>query len=490
MGFKSSNDTHPPPFHHQRSILPCVIRSLYSKESLILFLYDQLLVVDQSSLMNRLKAKFSKKSDATPLTAATKEFIKGTGDVGLGALPEILEACSSAANGSLASQVEVLDLITKYYGQDSHLGRQLRCIDLLRYLSDQRDNELFNILSQGHPLIRSLDTNLRNSRSAYSVQKQTRLLLDHLVRQPNVPESIVELHAKHVNGITKPHKPTIILSDQEVVADDLKAAEAETELLSTLLTDTNVDESLLSEVHDRLVSTKQRLIRDVDTSTNEQQTVNLISSIETSERVLNLYREMRPGDTSSSSRRPSIATSNVSADDVYAAPIRQSDRRQSGEHSRSPARSNGKGRASPPASPEAETESYPTFATSQGDSSGATASAAINDLPTQPRTDSIDDNFGEGNSHAMDVFGIPPTSASSQPATIEPSFAPSTPPRETKPLRLSSNNPFAKSPPQLDLSPISAKNPFTDVNAMPTPALPGGVHSEGDLDEQWRTLKL
>lgn len=429
--------------------------------------------------MNKIKAKFSKKSNATPLTAATKEFLKGSGDQGLSSLPEILEACSSASDSSLASQVEVLDLITRYYAQESHPARQFRCIDLLRYLSDQRDNELFILLSQGHPLIKSIDSTLRNTQGHPSVPKASRLLLDHLVRQPNVSESIVELHAKHVNGINKPHKPTIILTDQEVVADDLKASEAESELLSTLLTDTNVDESLLTEVHDRLVNTKQRLIRDVDTSTNEQQTVNLITAIETAERVLSLYKEMRPEHASSSSRRASIANSNASVGPGYAAPITTTQGRRSIERSRSPARSNGKGKESPPISPETAqftydmTTNYPQQDASEDDPFGSSSHQPS--ITNSERRDLLSDSIPNNDNSAM----------------------PATPPK------LSSNNPFAKSSPYSPESSAATKpftksaktpsipaNPFVDAAASSPGPSANINHTEGDLDEQWRTLKF
>lgn len=454
--------------------------------------------------MNRLKAKFSKKADATPLTAATKEFIKGSGDQGLGALPEILEACSSASHAPLASQVEVLDLVAKYYGQDAHLGRQLRSVDLLRYLSDQRDNELFNLLSQGHALVKTIDTTLRSTRSDRTIQKASRSLLDHLVRQPNVPESIVELHAKHVNGINRPHRPTIILTDQEVVADDLKAAEAESELLSTLLTDSNADDFLLTEVYDRLVNTKQRLVRDVDTSTNEQQTVNLISAIEATERVLSLYREMRPGQTSASSRRTSIANSNVSVGPGYAPPFPINRHRASVERSRSPARSNGKSRESPNAS-----------------SSSLESATQFTNYETQIAPDKED--AGEGTSHGDALIHSLPIDASQDSPRHHNPSAPTTPiSSNTEALRLSSNNPFAKVSPQSPQSPVQGNpfaktspqspqspvqensfaksvphhslpaNPFTDLNIVsPDLAVPTHhTHFEGDLDEQWRTLKL
>lgn len=408
--------------------------------------------------MNRLKAKFGRKAEESALTAATKGFIKGEGDDGLNCLPTVLEACSSASAASLASQIEVLGLITKYYDQAAHAGRQMRCVDLLRYLSDQRDNELFNLLSQGHPLLKLIDTNLRTtSRSGPTVQKSTRVLLDHLVRQANVPDTIVELHAKHVNGIGKPHRPTIILSDQEVVADDIRAAEAESELLSTLLTDANPDDALLLEVHGRISNTRERLVRDIDTSTNEQQTRNLIAAIETIERVLTLYKEMNQ-------------VRGTSADD-YEPPTRSA--RVSADSSRASVKHNGKGRAADPESP-------------------VVAGALVGDSMLLDHGRNGNDH-GEGSSTDQERFrretgGVNDSeddgSIYDNPATASPFTSP---PQVDGTRQLSSNNPFAKrvvAAPEPTYS-SAPTDPFADQIAPTTHA-----HSEGELDDQWRSLKI
>lgn len=245
--------------------------------------------------MDALKLRFKRKNDTSTLTVATKQFLKGTGDDGLQALPTILDECSRF-DGNEPATAEVLDLITKYYAQNSHLSRQVRCVDLLRYLSDQKHSCLYSLLSSDHPLMKLIDGNLSTTKTPRTLQKATRILLDHLVRQGNVSDSIIALHAKHVNGIASPYKPTIILSDQEVVADDIRAAEAEADLLSTLLTDSTADQSLLNEVYGRIQNTRERLVRDVETSTNEHQTNNIINSIDLIDRVIVLHKEIHDSE--------------------------------------------------------------------------------------------------------------------------------------------------------------------------------------------------
>lgn len=438
--------------------------------------------------MNKLKARFSKKQEVTPLTEATKEFIKTIGDQGLQALPFILESCSSASEFSLTSQIEVLDLITKYYAQNQQVQRQLRCIDLLRYLSDQRDNELFGLLAQNHPLLKHIDSALKVPQLQSPLQKGTRILLDHLVRQPRVPESIIQLHAKHVNGFSKPHKPTIILSDQEVVADDIAAAEAESELLVALITDSSPDESLLKEVYERITSTKERLIRDIDTSTSESQTTNLINSIEGVERVLALYQESRSGSIGLSRRNSSAKSFEDPGG--YSAPVRaDTGRRISTESQRRKGRSNGKSKASPPSSP-LEKNSLNTGS------------------PFLYPSDAADDRFGEGSSSGS-VHMEPDYSQDYEEernpfsTAISPSLGDhSDGPRHVR--NLSSNNPFAaKSGPSRSFSPSNPYNsqlePTKEARYNPFESAPSGTaplaapfqgHSEGDLTDQWQSLRL
>lgn len=427
--------------------------------------------------MQKLKARFSKGTEISPLSLATKEFIKGTGDQGLNSLPTILEACSSASATALSSQVEVLDIIVKYYCQNTQLSRQLRCIDLLRYLSDQQDNELFNLLSQGHPLLKSIDSNLKNSRAQHTLKKGTRILLDHLVRQPRVCDSIIELHAKHVNGISKPHKPTIILSDQEVVADDIEAAAAESDLLTTLVTDDKSDDSLVLEVYGRILNTKERLIRDVDTSTDEQQTVNLISAIENIERVLGIYNDIYVARRESNLQSmPSAA--RRSSDESGAFGDEQANSYRSGKETNEmsyPQKRNGKSRAMPedlesaPASPVVERSSTRAFLT-------------LDD----------DDDSGQGSSTDQEKF----RKSTELPRSCQPSHEVIEPTTEQKTTPLRSNNPFAAKILQ-SASPVPAQPVFgsggSEMKATKSHANPftdNVGHSEGDLDDQWRTLKI
>ena len=218
-----------------------------------------------------------KASENDPLTSATKEFIKAPQENGIAALPTIIEACSSAAADSLASQMTVLDLINKYLNQ-AYLSRQLRAVDLLRFLSDQDDNKLFMLMDDGHPVVKSLESFL-NVKSRTHMQKVVMMLLDHLCRKPQVPASIVELHGKYVVGI-KNGRPTIILSDQDAVADDIIAATGEADLLAELVAQPGVDQHLTEEVHQRIINTRTRLVRSADTSTSDAQTIHIVSAIE------------------------------------------------------------------------------------------------------------------------------------------------------------------------------------------------------------------
>ncbi|CCG83498.1 protein of unknown function [Taphrina deformans PYCC 5710] len=392
--------------------------------------------------MQKLKAKFGKKQEPSRLSSSLRDFIKGSGDEGLQSLPYILECCSSAAEYSLTSQVEVLDTIAKYYAQHDRLGRQLRCIDLLRYLSDQHDNELFNLLRQGHPILKTIDTNLKTTRAQSALQKGTRTLLDHLVRQPGVPDAIIELHAKHVHGFRSPHKPTIILSDQEVVADDIEAASAEAELLATLLTDSSPDKSLFKEVYTRMKNTRERLVRDIDTSTNEAQTVNLINSVENIDQVMLLYKEMHPKDPGATRRRSSTANSDSS--ESYTAPSRiEDERRPSTDSVKVQGKRNGKSKATSPAASPPQEYDFSLYKT-------------VNATNLSRQTSEEGPSSVHYPSHYQDNFGDTGTQKHVRVSSPSPVL-------EDQPTtdlhRLGSNNPFAKPQPPEKHS-LSPSNPF------------------------------
>lgn len=405
--------------------------------------------------MNKLKAKFGKKQDISPLTSATKDFIKGAGDDGLQFLPSILESCSSASASSLASQIEVLDLINKYYGQNQALTRQLRCIDLLRYLSDQHDNDLFNLLSQGHPLLKSIDNTLKTVRPQSPLQKHTRILLDHLVRQPNVPDTVIELHAKHVNGFNKPHKPTIILSDQEVVADDIAAGTAESELLVALLTEGKADETLVKEVLTRINNTRERLVRDIDTSTNEAQTVNLLETVERIDRVLLIRKEM--------AAQNSIGSTDLSQDfaSAYVAPGRASLEDDASLRSRKTSSSRaGKSKASYNQEDDNDDAHYESLQIENG----------------QHIWTESGDNAGEGSSGntSRHEDGAHSTNLGIRQTTPSPQKDPS--PLNGSPL--SSNNPFAPKVKPRDRS-FSPSNPYASMTESTSPS-PGNPFTSYD----------
>lgn len=245
-------------------------------------MFSKLKAFKSSSLIPKKSA-----ADTDPVVAATKQFIKSTDDAGIASLPTIIEACSSAAHDSLGAQVVVLDLITKYLSQQTFLSRQLRAIDLLRFLSDQGDNEMFHLMQQDHPIIKALSTIL-SGRGSPALLKNTSNLLDHFCRQPNVPGVIVELHAKHVAGHSRGH-PTIILSNQEAVADDIEAAEGQASLLAELLEQQQPDMTLIDDVHTRMINTRTRLARSADTSTSDEQTLNIVGAIENLDVALKRY---------------------------------------------------------------------------------------------------------------------------------------------------------------------------------------------------------
>lgn len=244
-------------------------------------------------------AKWGKKDEISSITQATKTFIKSAGDQGVEGLPFILEECSSVSSGSAANSVEVFDLIKKYYTteRDWAKERQLKCIELLKYLCNEHSFIL--LLTSDKKFLKSMEQQISQKRP--EIGRATKSLIDSLARKPDAPIELTEMHNRHVDDFAAPHhdgatNPTIVLSNEQVIAGDIQEAEGVIDLLTTLLADTSSD-PLVREVHIKMIGVKERLEVDLEKSIHEKQTAHIISTIEHIERLLCLYKEVYNRET-------------------------------------------------------------------------------------------------------------------------------------------------------------------------------------------------
>jgi hypothetical protein len=272
---------------------------------------------------NKLSGK--KKIEDSPVAVATKSFIKGTGDQGLSSLPTILDACSVTSPNGLGATIEVLDLITHYFAQKSQLNRQARCVDLLRYLSDSNEIELFPLVSQNLTFLELLERNAMamtnteastSPQSARHLESMTRILIDHFCLKQDVPQQISALQQKLNVDVTRARRSTQAgrpLTEAERAVQEVKrvqfeeenqAAMAECELMSLILSQTdgsndtqkaNLDE----ELYESLIRRRETLAKLAESRLTEEQTMQLVNTSEQIETTLQLYSDYKAAERKS-----------------------------------------------------------------------------------------------------------------------------------------------------------------------------------------------
>ncbi|ORY83652.1 hypothetical protein BCR37DRAFT_386690 [Protomyces lactucae-debilis] len=275
-------------------------------------------------LANKLSGK--NKTEDSPVAHATKSFIKGTGDQGLSSLPSILEACSVTSQNALGSTIETLDLITHYFGQRQHLARQARCVDLLRYMSDSNEIELFPLISQNLTFLSLLERNAMamangeastSPQSARHLEGMTRILIDHFCLKADVPQQITALQQKLNVGATRTRRSTQSQRpanerDQAVrevrqaqLMEDVQSAKAECELMSLLLSDSagkqadQDSENLDEELYESLIKRREILAKHAESRLTDEQMLQLVGASEQIETTLQLYSDYKDAERKS-----------------------------------------------------------------------------------------------------------------------------------------------------------------------------------------------